>query len=174
MQFSGPCIKVASRTLMKKILIGFDTQHYSMRAIEYVGHQFSELNNVEVTIIHVLPNVPASFWDDGHILSEKEIAVRHSLIESWASRQRQALEGQVDLAVNALTRSGFAREQIKTKYITGSNDVADSILDEAKEGHYMTVVLGRRGAAEGNHLLLGSVANKVIHKAENIAVCVVE
>ena len=60
------------------------------------------------------------------------------------------------------------------KFVLGSADVADSLLDEAASGKYDTIVIGRCGIADGKHLIVGSIVSKLIHKAAGLAVCVVQ
>ncbi len=43
---------------------------------------------------------------------------------------------------------------------------AEVICHEAKEGGYNLIVLGSRGLGRLNELFLGSVSNKVVHRAE--------
>jgi nucleotide-binding universal stress UspA family protein len=60
------------------------------------------------------------------------------------------------------------------KVVLGTGDVADSLLDLAKEGGYQTIVVGRCGIADGRHFVVGSVVSKLIHKAVDLAICVVQ
>lgn len=52
--------------------------------------------------------------------------------------------------------------------------VAKDILEELKEREYDTVIVGRRQKSAVKHFLLGSVPNKIVHHADNVAVWVVE
>jgi nucleotide-binding universal stress UspA family protein len=159
---------------MRKMLIGIHDKYCSMRAIEYVGKQFPGANDLELTVVHVLPNLPAIFWDEGHFLSEAEKQDRQKVIDSWLAKQKEKIDPILKSAVDGLVRKGFKPEQVKTKFISDSTDVADSLLEEAKDGGYQTIILGRCGIQEGKHLLVGSVTSKIIHKAAGVAICVVE
>jgi len=59
--------------------------------------------------------------------------------------------------------------KFKPKYF----DVAEDIIDEAREGAYDTVVMGRRGLGMAKSLLLGSVTRKVVDYAKGCAVTIV-
>lgn len=159
---------------MRKLLIGIHDKYCSMRAVEYLGKQYAGAKDLEMTLVHVLPNLPAMFWDEGHILSDEEKRDRKKVVDTWIVRQKQAVEPMLKAAVNDLVRSGFSPDRIGTKFISDSLDVADSLLEEAREGGYQTIVIGRCGIREGKHLLMGSVTSKIIHKATAIAVTVVE
>lgn len=159
---------------MRKILIGVHDKYCSMRAVEYMGKHFSLSDGLEVLLVHVLPNLPALFWDEGHILSEAEKQERQKVVDTWIAKQREMIEPILQSMVRHLVQSGLRQEQVKMKFISGSTDVADSILDEAKDGGYQTILLGRCGIREGKHLLVGSIPSKLIQNAAGLAVCIVQ
>jgi len=84
------------------------------------------------------------------------------------------LEPMFTNAAGILTRGRIKPEQIETKAITDSMDVADSILEETRDGGYQTLVLGRRGLSPAKRLLIGSVTTKIINHGAGIALCIVE
>jgi nucleotide-binding universal stress UspA family protein len=159
---------------MRKLLIGIHDKNCSMRAVTYVMRQYPEVHDLEVTLVHFVPDLPAMYWDDGHILSASEEEERGRVIESWTSRQRDYIEPILQGAVHDLVRHGFPPERVRMKIVLGTGDVADSLLDEAAEGGFQTIVVGRCGIADGKQFLVGSVVSKLIHKAANLAVCVVQ
>ena len=63
---------------MRKILLAIDGSACSSRAVAYCGKQFAGVPDLSVALLHVLPNLPAQFWDDGHILSEQEKEARET------------------------------------------------------------------------------------------------
>jgi hypothetical protein len=159
---------------MRKVLIGVHDKYCSMRAVEFMGKQFSLGGDVEVLLVHVLPNLPALFWDEGHILTEAEKQERQKVVDTWVAKQRDMIEPILQSMVRHLVQSGLRQEQVKMKFISGSVDVADSLLDEAKDGGYQTLLLGRCGIREGKHLLVGSIPSKLIQNAAGLAVCIVQ
>ena len=159
---------------MRKILIGVHDKYCSMRAVEYMGKQFSLSDGPEVLLVHVLPNLPAIFWDEGHILTEAEKQDRQKVVDTWVAKQRDMIEPILQSMVRHLVQSGLRQEQVKMKFISSSTDVADSLLDEAKAGGYQTILLGRCGIQEGKHLLVGSIPSKLIQNSAGLAVCIVQ
>ena len=159
---------------MRKILIGVHDKYCSMRAVEYMGKQFSLSGELEVLLVHVLPNLPALFWDEGHILTEAEKQDRQKVVDTWVAKQREMIEPILHSMVRHLVQTGLRQEQVKMKFISGSTDVADSLLDEAKAGGYQTILLGRCGIQEGKHLLVGSIPSKLIQNSAGLAVCIVQ
>jgi nucleotide-binding universal stress UspA family protein len=159
---------------MRKMLIGVHDKNCSMRAVTWVMRQFPDVRELEVTLVHVIPDLPAMYWDDGHILGAEEERERARVIDTWTARQRDFIEPILQGAVNDLVRHGFPRERVGLKILMGTVDVADALLDLAKESGCRTIVVGRCGIADGKHFLVGSVVSKLIHKAVDVAVCVVQ
>ena len=159
---------------MKKMLIAIDDSKNAMKAVEYAGQQFSGIGDLQITLVHVLPNLPAIFWDEGHILSEQEKAERKKVVDKWLADRKSKMEPMFRMAIEVLIGTGIKAQHIQTKSISDSTDVALSILEEARDGGYHTIIVGRRGAAEGKHTLIGSVASRIINQGSGIAVTVVE
>ena len=159
---------------MKKMLIAIDDSLNAARAVEYVAQQFAGAGDLEIELLYVLPNLPAMFWDEGHILSEDEKQDRKKVVDKWIADRKAKMAPLFKKAIDALTGKGFKSQQIKTKSVSDSTDVAESILEEAKDGGYQTIVMGRRGAASGKHPLLGSVSNKIVSQGSGVAVIIVE
>jgi nucleotide-binding universal stress UspA family protein len=159
---------------MPKLLIALDSSKGAWRAVEYVAETFGKTPGVQVTLLHVLSGLPPAFWDDGHILEEKEREIRQRLVAAWQQDQEKQWLNLVHKASQHLGAAGLTckalHHQFKPKYF----DVADDILDEAREGAYDTVVLGRRGLGMAKSVLLGSVTRKVVDNAQGCAVTVVE
>jgi nucleotide-binding universal stress UspA family protein len=159
---------------MRKLLIGIHDKNCSMRAVTWVMRQFPDARDLEATLVHIIPDLPAMYWDDGHILSATEEEERKKVIGTWADRQRDFIEPILGGAAHDLVRHGFAPGRVHVKIAVGTGDIADSLLDIAAEGGYQTIVVGRCGIADGKHFLVGSVVSKLIHKAVNLGICVVQ
>ncbi len=159
---------------MKKMLIAVDDSQCAMKGVEYAGEQFGGVNGLQATLVHVLPNLPAIFWDEGHILSDAEKGDRKKVVNKWLESQKKKIEPLFAMAADALTRKGFKKDLIRTKFISDSTDVAESLLEEAKDGGYQTIIMGRCGVSQGKGGLAGSVTSRIIHLAAGVAVTVVE
>ena len=159
---------------MKKVLIAIDDTESAMNAVEYAGHQFSGSDDLQIALVHVLPNLPAMFWDEGHFLSEQEKAERKKLLDKWLADWKGKMEPVFCKAIEILACMGINMQQVQTKFIYGTRDIAHSILEEARNGGYQTIIIGRCGVACGTHNLIGSVTSKIINQASGIAITVVE
>ncbi len=157
--------------MMKRILIALDDSASAMRAVEYASLQFSGTKDVQFGLVHVLPNLPAIFWDEGHILSEDEKKERKKVVDKWIRDRKARMEPVFGKATEVLTRGGIGAEQIRTKSISDSTDVSQSILEEAKDGGYQTVLVGRCNHTARH--LMGSVSGRVVTQGAGVAVTVI-
>jgi nucleotide-binding universal stress UspA family protein len=158
---------------MAKLLIALDSSKGAWSAVEYVAKTFGNTPGVQVTLFHVLSGLPPAFWDDGHILEEKELDSRQRLVASWQQDQEKKWRDLVHKAHQHLGAAGLdpkaVHHQFKPKYF----DVAEDILEEAQAGAYDTVVMGRRGLGLAKSLLLGSITRKVVDNAKGCVVTIV-
>jgi nucleotide-binding universal stress UspA family protein len=158
---------------MKKILIAIDGSECALKAVYYVGQYYANVRDLKMTLLHVIPYPPAPLWDDGHILTSAEKEARESVINKWLANQRLKIQPMFEEAVRTLTREGVDSQRVETKTISDSTDVAESILEETRDGGYPTLVLGRCGLSLSKRFM-GSVTNKIINHGSGTAICVVE
>ena len=157
-----------------KVVIALDSSEGAWSAVEYVAEAFGQTPGVQVTLLHVLSGLPPAFWDDGHILEEKEKESRQRLVAGWQKEQEKKWQGLVKKAHDRLTKAGVPKDAVVNKFKPKDYDVAEDILNEAKAGNFDTIVMGRRGLSMAKTLLLGSVTHKVVQNAKGCAVIIVE
>ncbi len=156
---------------MKKTLIALDGSASAMKAVEYAGRQFAGIGDQQIALVHVLPNLPAIFWDEGHILNDEEKKERQKVVDKWTADRKAAMEPIFKKASAILAKAGIRPEQVVSRSITDSTDVADSLAEEARDKGYGTVLVGRCNHPVKH--LLGSVTRKLIDRGEGLAVVVV-
>jgi nucleotide-binding universal stress UspA family protein len=157
---------------MKKMLIAIDGSPNALKAVEYAAQQFGVARDVEIGLVHVLPNLPAIFWDEGHILSEQEKQDRKKVVDKWIADQKAKMEPVFSKATALLTTKGIPAGMVQTKFVSDSTDVAASLIEEARDHHYGTIVVGR-----SHHSLkhaLGAVASRVAEQGSGLVVTIVE
>jgi nucleotide-binding universal stress UspA family protein len=120
-----------------------------------------------------LSGLPPAFWDDGHILDDKEKESRQRLVAGWQKEQEKKWQGLVKKAHAQLTQTGMSKDAVINKFKPKYYDVAEDILSEAEAGGVDTIVMGRRGLGMAKALLLGSVTQKVVQNAKGRAVTIV-
>ncbi len=158
---------------MRKILITIDGSPNALKAVDYMSKTLCSCKEFQITLFHVLPSIPAGFWDDGHILSEKEKKERHDVVEIWMSNQAAKLEPVFKEAKQILLDSGVKEEAIILKSISHSTDTADSIIEEAGTGGYDLLVISRSGHSNVKHRM-GSVTERVVRLGAGITITTVE
>jgi nucleotide-binding universal stress UspA family protein len=157
-----------------KVIIALDSSEGAWRAVEYVAEVFGHTPGVQVTLLHVLSGLPPAFWDDGHILEDKEKESRQRLVAAWQKEQEKQWQGLVQKAHDRLTKAGVPKDAVLNNFKPKYFDVAEDILNEAEDGNFDTIVMGRRGMGMAKALLLGSVTHKVVQNAKSCAVIIVE
>jgi len=160
---------------MKKILVAIDESKNAFKSVDFISRFFSGSEDVQITLFHVLPEFPPSFWDDGHFLNAAEKSARREVIEKWQNNQQLKLESVFKKVTERLENAGLNKNQITTKSVVATLDVvADRILEEARTGGYQMLVMGRHGYSSTRKLTMGSVSNAVLSQDSAIAVCIVK
>lgn len=143
---------------MLKILLPVDGSQSSRRAVEYVARLPNRGRPVTVNVLNVQP--PISFGELlGHTTRDDQIKLEQA--------REDAGRRVVDQAVATLRAN-----QIEANSLVRIGDAASEIVQFARESRCEEIVMGRRGLGVIKSLLLGSVANKVLHLADEPVVLV--
>jgi nucleotide-binding universal stress UspA family protein len=145
-----PIFVVGRCPATRKVLVALDGSDSSVRAVDYVCETL-EGCDCDVTLTHVVRSEQVDF------------------VENAVKRISPVFEK----AKSHLANWGLNPRRIKTKLITGALSRAGSIVREADEGGYCTIVVGRRGLSEPGIYFMGRVSNKVVHLAKKQVVWVV-
>jgi len=156
---------------MTKILIAVDDSSAARSAVAYAGRYFGKADGVEVGLVHVLPNLPAIFWDEGHILSDGEKADRRKVVDKWLLEHRNKMEPLMEKDRSSLATAGIPASKVVAKFISDSTDPADSILEEAKNSGYKVVIVGR---SHRSRHVLGTMAAKIVGRGGGLVVTIVD
>ena len=159
---------------VKKIRVPLDDSAGAMAAVHYVARTFGQTSDLHLTLLHILPGLPAAFWDDGHILNEAERQNRQRQINIWIDKQAKNWRDIFQKARKQLEAGGVSPKKINEEFKPMEFNVADDILNVVETGGYGTIVMGRRGLSGAKKILLGSVSSKIVHYAKNCAVTIVE
>ena len=146
-----PILVVGKRPPAGSVLLALDGSENAMRAVDYVGNLLGA-SGFEARFIHVIRGDNPEYVNAG----------------------KMDMNGVFDEARSILIASGFDPDRITTKIVTGVQSRAAAVAQEAKDGGYGTIVVGRRGLSRVRDFLMGRVSNKLINFAKNQAVWVVD
>ncbi|MFZ0223261.1 MAG: universal stress protein [Candidatus Nitrosopolaris sp.] len=136
---------------IKKILIPIDKSEYREKIIAY-AIALTKAWGAELTAIHVI--------DPGRGVPGGRIKEKEQEREEEAKREAETL---VLNAIDPLIDKEGVR--IKKEVVEGSDSIAKSIINYARENNFNVIVIGTKGMTAVEEFFLGSVANNVIHHA---------
>ena len=145
-----PLFVVGKTQRQGKVLMGYDGSDGALKAVDYVCSTLGGAD-FEVGLINVIRGEERGFLEEAELAS-KDLFNR---------------------AKSRLLTAGFKSDRISAKIITGASSRAGAMIQEAQEGSYGTIVVGRRGLSKVREFFMGRVSNKVVQMAKEQAVCVV-
>jgi nucleotide-binding universal stress UspA family protein len=134
---------------LQRILVGVDYSPCSNAALE-LAWSFAAMSGATVDVLHVF-RPPESVPPEFTISSDQGNRSLTTLLRERAQQDMQALLAQ---AKHAGISIGSA--------LLEDGDPARCIVERAASGNYDLVVVGTHGRSGLEHLLLGSVAEKVV------------
>lgn len=163
-----PLWLVGNVTQSNKMLVAMDASQGAMRAVQHLGSMVGGAN-LELTLFHVIrsPELKLPEQDEKFL----ESVAKDDSIEK--SNKESAIRAVFEKASQVLEKAGVNRDQISTKIISGLATRSGSIVAQAMNGGYGTIVLGRRGHSNVGEFYMGRVANKVVQLANKMTVLVV-
>jgi nucleotide-binding universal stress UspA family protein len=136
-----------SMPTVKKILCPTDFSAASKRAIE-LAVPIAEKLGAQIYLVHIVPVIPHLATSP---TSSFDVPEYERLLKSDAEKQ---------LAEIAKSIKG-----VKTQQILGNGSASDGILKAADENQIDLIVIATAGATGLEHVVFGSVAEKVVRRA---------
>ena len=155
----------------RHLLLTTDGSPYTQKATSYLATVFSGRQDVEITVLSVAKAPPSYLLRPIPGLNEIE---REERLEKFQAEELKKAQHHVSEAVEQLKRKGFDEKKLHTKVSVQYRDVANTILHEAREGHFDAVVAGRRGLGRLSSAWLGSVTQKMVEYGRNVPVWVID
>ena len=163
--------RISSHDLLVTV-VGADI---SRRVVEHTIRYFSHLKESRFTLFHVIPPLApelhtASYWE---IISDMSGGEQQ---ENMGGRMQAYLDKAKSIAQEGKERlisAGIPEENVVVKFQSQKQGIARDILKELEEGNHGILVLGRKGVKDISQFGLGSKANKLIHTAHALMVCLV-
>ncbi len=134
--------------LLKQILVATDFSEPSDAALAY-GRELARTFKAQLTVLHVAENIAArAYGADGFVFADPDL---QRDVEEAARKQLDALIFDEDRAELGA----------RTVVLTG-NSTAAAIVGYAQEAGIDLIVMGTHGRGAMAHLLMGSVAERVV------------
>ncbi len=158
----------------RRVLIAMEGAPDCRALAKYTADFIAPIPGLKYTFLHLMPPVPPTFWDDGHILGSSEQKDRQSRVEKWATDWIRKVEGFMSEARSMLAARGVPERSIETRIEPTKEGVARDLLNEIKRHEFQLVVLGKKSFHERKPFLLGSHANKILQNTKNSVLCLVD
>ncbi len=140
----------------------------------YVAEVLAPVPPMEYSLIHLLPPVPPTYWDDGHILDVAERSERERDLDKWRGEHRQEIESIMFETRDLLVRNGVPEQKVTMVIQPTKQGIARDLLDEAQINKCQFFVMGKRSFQEKKPFLMGSHANKVLQNLKGAILCLVD
>jgi len=170
-----PLWMIDPRITSHEVLVTVVGAEISRRVMEHTIRYFSHLKESKFTLFHVIPPLApelhtSSYWDIIKDLTrEEQRANMAQRMEAYLEKaKRIAREGR-----EKLISAGIPEENVVVKFQTQKEGIARDILKELEEGNHGILVLGRKGVKGISEFGLGSKANKLLHYARGLMICLV-
>jgi len=145
----------------------------SRRVVEHTVKYLSHLKSSRFTFLHIIPPVPPIYWDHTRILDKLERKEREAHKRQWMKEYSELVNEIAQTGKENLLQSGIRNENVTFKILPARRGMAGDILAELENGKYGILVVGRKGSKELEPFRLGSIADKLLHNAQNCLVCLV-
>jgi nucleotide-binding universal stress UspA family protein len=160
-----PVVVVEGRPSPKKILVAFDGSEGALMAVDCAGSVLVD-PDCEIALRHIIRPLDIPKTGPDELFPPKDEA-------EWLETMKREIDPAMEEAKDRLINAGFTSSRVTTKIISGKKSRAKALVEEARDGGYGTIVMGRRGLSAVQEFFMGRVTNKVLHMVDNMAVWIV-
>jgi nucleotide-binding universal stress UspA family protein len=172
-----PTTTPRGNNLPSRILVAVDNSEHSARALRYVGTLLHDVPNVQVTLFHVLKPMPRELLEHGGSENPKdEVRLAAEFQQDQESWVRAESVTEYPILVQALElfgKTGFPLNRVSLKF-SHEDDIAQTILNEARTGAYGTIVISRHGSNGMKRFFGGGITDQLLRDAAGYTLWVVE
>jgi nucleotide-binding universal stress UspA family protein len=158
----------------RRVLIALQGVPDARTLIAYTADFLAPVRGLHYSFLHLMPPVPPTFWDDGHILGPAEQRDRQHRIEKWRAEWQRDIEAVMNEGRSLLGTKGVPEHQVSFVIKQTSEGVARDLLNEIATGHYELAVMGKRSFHQRKPFLMGSHASKILQNAKGVILCLVD
>jgi len=158
----------------RKVLVALADAPDSRALTYYTAEYLARIPGMHYTFFHIMPPIPPTFWDDGHILGPDEQKDRQAHIEKWRLQWTQKVEKFMDEACHSVVEQGVPAQKVEKRIVQTKEGIGRDLLNEIEHGEYEVVVMGKKSFYERKPFLMGSHANKVLQHIQRAILCLVD
>ena len=153
---------VAGRPMGKRFLVTLDTSRESRRVLEFLA-ALPDKHHRRLLLFHAIKkmNLPPYVFDMDSVREAMSVMLEE---------QKDDVESELETCRDELLEWGFPEEAVSVKVAAGVDSRSISILNQAREGRYGSIVMARKNPPASDGFIMGRVPNKVIQKAHDRAV----
>ena len=155
--------------MQKKILMAVDDSPHSRQAVDYAVRIKGLIPGLGFTLLHVQPAVSQFLLDEA-----KRSGPAQAELNRTAARNAEASRELLDRYQDLMVRAGVPAAQIERLTLPRQSGVAKDILDQAQNGLFDAILLGRRGISSVQQMFMGSVSAHLIENSAVIPVWLVD
>lgn len=172
-----PRTDTPGKALISRILVAVDGSEHSARALHYVGTLLRDTRDVQVTLFHVLKPMPRELLEHGGSEDPaEEVRLAKKLQEdqeNWV-RAESLFEHPILLtALELFGKTGFPLDRVTLRF-GHEDDIAHTILDEARTGGYQTIVVSRQSSKRMKLFFGGGITDQLVRSASGYTLWIVE
>ena len=146
----------------KNFLVAVDEMKSSLRAVQYVGEIVKFLEGASICLLHVYPEPPPDFYQNGGKLQE------------YQAHRIQKAEEIFSKGLDILIEKGVSRDIVYfTTHMVEGKTISQTLLSVREKGHFGTVVTGKRGVSKSEEFLFGSISNALARNSNDFTTWVV-
>ncbi len=162
---STPVWLIDGEVVSQKIMFAVDGSENSLKALDHLAHMMGDHPDARILFFHVQPKIrdycPIDF----------ETTETDQLEDMIVQGDKRCIDQFFAHAHKKLKDAGFNDNQIEVKVSDTLLNPGKAIIEEAKQGDYGTVVIGRRGI--NKTFFTGSVSRYVINQMSDKALWIV-
>jgi nucleotide-binding universal stress UspA family protein len=139
----------------------------------YASEVAKSLPYSQYTFLHLVPPLPAPFREETPRLSDGKERDRETQMDKLQAIYRQPFEELVAEARKSFVRCGIAPGDVHLRVETTKEGIARDLLAEIAREEYQMIIIGKKSLQKKTPFLLGSLANKLLHNARGVILCMV-
>ena len=136
----------------------------------YASQVVSMLGYPQCTFLHLVPPMPSMYLMEGpdRVLTRKDNRENRS-----ETAYRKEFLDLMSEGRDALVQQGLTPENIQMRVEPTKEGIARDLLGEINREEYQVVIIGKKSLQKKTPFLLGSLANKLLHNAKGVILCMV-